>query len=130
MTDQYRPPPRSWPGRFHDAFRGTWRAFRDERSLHVHLAFAVAVIVAAAVLKVSIAEWSILLLCITIVLAAEMLNTALEHLAKAIDRSENQHIGTALDIGSAAVLVAAIGAMVVGGIVFAARLAIWWNGGP
>jgi len=90
----------------------------------------VAVIVAAAVLKVSIAEWSILLLCITIVLAAEMLNTALEHLAKAIDRSENQHIGTALDIGSAAVLVAAIGAMVVGGIVFAARLAIWWNGGP
>jgi len=128
MTDEYLPN-QSWLRKFRDAFLGMFRAFRDERSFHVHLFFAVAVIVAAIVFKVSIAEWCILLLCIAVVLAAEMFNTALEHLGKAVDRSENQHIGNALDIGSAAVLVAAIGAVIVGCVVFAARLVIWWQGG-
>ena len=128
MTDEYRSPRRSWPRKFRDAFRGMFRAFRDERSFRVHLFFAVAVIVAAIVFEVSITEWCILLLCITVVFAAETFNTALEHLGKAIDRSENQHIGTALDIGSAAVLVAAIGAVIVGCVVFVARIVTWWYG--
>jgi len=130
MTDEYPSPNRSWPRKFRDAFRGMFRAFRDERSFHVHLFFTVAVIVAAIVFNVSIAEWCILMLCITVVFVAEMFNTALEHLGKAIDRSENQHIGTALDIGSAAVLVAAIGAVIVGCVVFVARVLLWWNGSP
>jgi len=106
-----------------------WSVIREERSFHVHLVFAVLVIVAAIVLQVSRTEWCILLLCITIVFAAEVFNTALEHLAKAVDRSENRHIGSALDMGSAAVLAAAIGAVVVGCVVFAARFVTWWNGG-
>lgn len=130
MTDEYRSPNRSWARKFRDAFRGMFRAFRDERSFRVHLFFAVVVIVAAIAFRVCIAEWCILLLCITIVFVAEMFNTALEHLGKAIDRSENRHIGTALDIGSAAVLVAAIGAVIVGGVVFVARLATWWYASP
>jgi diacylglycerol kinase len=105
-----------------------WLAICGERSFHVHLVFAVLVIVAATVLQVSRTDWCILLLCITIVFAAEMFNTALEHLAKAVDRSENRSIGTALEMGSAAVLLAAIGAVVVGCVVFALRFVIWWQG--
>ena len=52
------------------------------------------------------------------VLVAEMLNTAMEVLAKAVDPDVNPHVRDALDIGSAAVLLAAAGAVVVGGIVF------------
>lgn len=130
MTDEDYSPDRSWRRKFRDAFRGMFWAFRDERSFRVHLFFAVAVIVAAIVCRVSNAEWCILILCITVVFAAEMFNTALEHLGKAIDRSENQHIATALDIGSAAVLVAAIGAVIVGCIVFVAHVATWWYGSP
>ncbi len=130
MTDEDYSPDGSWRRKFRDAFRGMSRAFRDERSFHVHLFFAVAVIAAAIVCRVSNAEWCILVLCITVVFAAEMFNTALEHLAKSIDRSENQHIGTALDISSAAVLVAAIGAVVVGCIVFVVRVMACWHGSP
>lgn len=128
MSDEYRPPYRSWPRKFRDAFRAMWLAIRSESSFHVHLVFAVVVIGAATVLQVSRTEWCILLLCITIVFAAEMFNTALEYLAKAVDRSEDHHIGTALDMGSAAVLLAAIGAVAVGCIVFAMRLVAWWFG--
>lgn len=128
MIDEYHPRNRSWPRKFRDAFRSMFRAFHDERSFHVHLLFAASVVAAAVVVRVSIAEWCILLLCITVVFTAEMFNTALEHLGKAIDRSQNQHIGTALDMGSAAVLVAAIGAVIVGCLVFVVRAAAWWYG--
>jgi len=102
-----------------------WLVIRGERSFHVHLVFAALVIVTAIVLQVSRTEWCVLLLCITIVFMAETFNTALEHLAKAIDRSENPHIRTALDTGSAAVLMAAIGAVVVGCAVFAVHFVEW-----
>ena len=63
-------------------------------------------------------EWCLLLLCITIVLAAEMFNSALESLAKAVADKPDPHVGRALNIGSAAVLIAAIGAATVGAIIF------------
>ena len=46
-----------------------------------------------------------------------MVNTALETMARAITEEPNPHIGGALDIGSAAVLLSSIGAGVVGAIV-------------
>lgn len=127
MSDEYRPPHRSWPRKFRDAFRALWLVIRGESSFHVHLVFAVLAIAAAIVLQVSRTDWCILLLCITIVFAAEVFNTALEHLAKAIDRSENRHIRSALDMGSAAVLVAAIGAVIIGCVVFTMRIVSWWQ---
>ena len=58
----------------------------------------------------------------TIVLAAEMFNSALEAMARAIDTQYNRDLGDALDIASAAVLVCAVGAAAVGLIVFLHRL--------
>jgi diacylglycerol kinase len=52
-----------------------------------------------------------------------MFNSALEHMAKAVDRSENPLIAQSLDIGSAAVLMASIGASVIGALIFLARMA-------
>jgi diacylglycerol kinase len=74
-------------------------------------------------------EWCLLLLCIAVVLVAEMFNSALESMAKAITREIHPHVGNSLDIGSAAVLVASIGAAAVGTLIFSSRLAQilgWW----
>jgi len=125
MSDDYQPPKRSWPEKFAHAFHGALAGVRDQSSFAVHFVFAVAVVLAAIIFGVGRIEWCILLLCITTVMTAEMFNSALEHLAKAIDRSENSAIATALDIGSAAVLVASMGASLVGSIVFLARLFEW-----
>jgi diacylglycerol kinase len=121
--------PRSWPDKFRDAFRGLWLAVRSERSFVVHLPMVAAVGVLAFLLRVSLVEACLLGLCVAIVLAAELFNTALERLARAIDCEENDHLAAALDIASSAVLIAALGAAGVGGAIFAYRagaLAGWW----
>ena len=110
--------PRTWRRKFGDALRGCGVAVRDQRSFWVHLAFALVVPAAGVIAHLQSWQWSALCLCITLVLVAEMLNTALEALAKAVDPDVNPHLRDALDIGSAAVLLAAAGAAAVGGIVF------------
>jgi len=121
---------RSWPKKFRDAFRGVGVGVRGERSFRVHFLVAAVVVVAAVVMRVERIEWCLLVLSITVVLAAEMFNSALERMAKAITQEHHPRLADALDIGSAAVLVAAIGASVVGGIVFVHRFTILvgWRG--
>jgi diacylglycerol kinase len=113
---------RTWRHKFRDAFVGLWLAVRSERSFAVHLPMAVAVSILAGIVRVSLVEAGLLGLCVTFVLAAEMFNTALERLARAIDRKENADIAAALDMASGAVLTASFGAAFVGGAIFVNRL--------
>ena len=111
-----------WIRKFRNAFHGAWIEVCEDRSFRVHFSAAAVVIVLAAVAGVSMIEWCILLLCIATVLAAELFNSALESMSKAITDEHDPHIGAALDIGSAAVLVAAIGASIIGAVVFGRHL--------
>ena len=129
MTDPQSKPRHTWVAKFRDAFAGVWLGMRGQSSFTVHLVMAAMVLVCGAAFRVSRIEWCILLLCITIVLAAEMFNSAIEWLARAIDRPNDPHVAGALDIGSAAVLLASIGAATVGTILFVFRLGVmldWW----
>ena len=120
---------RSWARKFRDAFRGLGVGVRGQSSFRVHFFFAAAVIVCAAVMRMPRVEWCVLLVCIALVLAAETFNSALELLAKAITDEHDRRLADALDIGSAAVLVASIGAAIVGSILFLHRLGVlagWW----
>jgi diacylglycerol kinase len=122
-------PERSWAAKFADAFRGVGEEIRSQRSFRVHFAMATAVILLGFALQVSLLQWCILLLCIAGVLTAEMFNTALEALARAITDQPNPHIRLALDVASAAVLIASLGAAAVGALVFLNRLGAifgWW----
>jgi diacylglycerol kinase len=115
--------PESWPRKFRLAFSGMLHAFIRQRSFWVHLPMAVAVIVGATLHEVSRVEWAVLIVCITIVLAAELFNTALEYLAQAITDQHSEPIRRALDVASGAVLVTAIGAAAVGSLILLTRLA-------
>ncbi len=108
---------RSWPRKFRDAFRGIAVGVRGQSSFLVHAFCAVTVVVVAALANVSAWQWCVLLLCIVIVFVAEMLNSALESMAKAIDGNFHPQLRDALDTASGAVLLAAIGAVIVGSIV-------------
>jgi diacylglycerol kinase len=122
MTDQFNNRP--WRTKFRDAFRGLWLAIRSERSYRVHLPMAAAVAIVAVVLRVSLVEACLLVLCVGIVLAAETFNTALERLARAIDAGPNETLAAALDMASGAVLVASLCAAAVGGTIFVYRLVL------
>jgi diacylglycerol kinase len=114
--------PRSWFEKFRDAFRGVRSGMRGQSSFQVHIAVTLAVIVVATLLRCTLSEWCILLLCVGGVLTAEMFNSAIEHMAKAIDRNRNPELGEALDTASAAVLFACVAAAIVGAIVFIVRI--------
>ena len=120
---------RSWAKKFRDAFRGVGVGVRGQSSFRVHFFFAAAVIVCATVMRMPRVEWCVLLVCIALALAAELFNSALELLAKAITEEHDRRLADALDIGSAAVLVASLGAAIVGSILFLHRLGVlagWW----
>jgi diacylglycerol kinase len=117
--------PRSWNAKFRDALGGIWRACTREKSFAVHLPVAVLVVAAASALRVTLIEGCLLALAIALVLAAEVFNTALEHLARAIDSQENANIRLALDMASGAVLLSACGAAAVGSAVLGYRLGVW-----
>ncbi len=123
-------PDRSWRLKFNDAFRGVKRGVRGQASFFIHFFAAAAVVLAGWILNADRADWCLLLLCITLVLMAEMFNSALECAAKVIETRYNAHIRDALDIGAAAVLIASLGAAIVGTLVLGHRLGImldWWK---
>lgn len=108
---------RTWSEKFRDAFRGLGIGARGQSSFQVHMLCAAGVVAVAALTRMAAWQWSVLLLCVVVVLVAEMFNTSLEMMAKAIDVQYHPQLRDALDIASGAVLLAAIGAVVVGGIV-------------
>jgi diacylglycerol kinase len=123
------PQDRSWAKKFLDAFRGVKVGVRGQNSFIVHVIAGALVIAVAALLQVSLWEWCALILCIALVVTAEMFNSALESMAKSITDQPDPRLADALDISSAAVLIASIGATVVGLIIFGshlgARMGLW-----
>ncbi|MCA9148037.1 MAG: diacylglycerol kinase [Planctomycetales bacterium] len=129
---QSKPPikPHDWQGKFLCAFRGLRVGSRGQSSFFVHLPMSCFVLAAAAQLRVTTIEWCVLVLCITGVLSTELMNAALESMARAITDEFHPEIRDALDIAAAAVLVAAIGAVVIGTLILGFRLGVylgWWE---
>ena len=108
---------RTWARMFADALRGVGVAIAREINFAVHGTIAAAVIGVGAYVGLSLERWCLLVLCAALVFTAEMLNTAIEHLARAVTRESHPEVRDALDVASGAVLVAATGAVVIGLIV-------------
>ena len=120
----FEKPNRSWIRKFADAFAGCWVGILRQKSFLVHFVFAIAVLILGAIFRISTIEWLVVVLCITGVLVAEMLNSSVERLAKAVTDEFNDHVKDSLNIASGAVLIAALGSVVCGLVIFGPRL---WN---
>ncbi|MCE9631941.1 MAG: diacylglycerol kinase [Planctomycetia bacterium] len=120
-AEQHPAPPRSWLHKFGDAFRGLFHAVTNEWSFAAHLPVAAVAVGCAAWFRISPVEWCLVTLAIGAVLAAEVFNTSIESLAKAMETGPDPRIGVALDTASAAVLVAVGTAIVVGLVIFGPR---------
>ena len=110
---------------FSHALRGCRMFFHTENHARFHLTAGIAVVILAAVLGFSIAEWSLIVLCIGLVFATEMLNTAIERLADVIEPASDPKIGLVKDIAAGAVLIASLTAAVVGMLLFLPRVIEW-----
>lgn len=100
------------------ALRGIIAAARQERHMRIHLCFAFYVVLAGLVTGIGAQEWSVLLLCIALVISLELVNTALERLCDRVTGERDELIRQAKDCAAGAVLIAAVIAAIVGAAVF------------
>ncbi|MGZ0170033.1 MAG: diacylglycerol kinase family protein [Planctomycetales bacterium] len=107
---------------FRHAFRGLRFTFRSEANAKIHLVATVAVVSAGLYFELSANEWCCISLAIALVIASEILNTAIERLVDIVSPEHNAAAGRVKDIAAGATLGAAGCALVVGVLIFGPRL--------
>lgn len=98
---------------FKNAFAGLFYAFRTQPNFPVHLALATAAITTGLLLQISYLRLVALITMIAIVLAAEMINTAIESITDLITNEWRKEAKIAKDVSAGMVLLTAIGAITV-----------------
>ena len=106
-----------------EAIKGLKFVIQTERNMRVHLAIAVVVVLLSIILSLSKIEFALILFSIALVLVAETVNTAFELLLDYVNGAKyHDTIKMLKDIAAGGVLVAAINAVVVGGLIFGNKL--------
>ena len=100
------------------ALHGLRLVLQSGQNIKIHLVAAVAAITGGALLKIAASEWLVLLLCIGLVIALEIINTCIEQLCDFISPQYHDKIKIIKDLAAAAVLVAAITSAIIGFIIF------------
>ena len=104
------------------AFTGIKEVVSHEQNFKVHLLATFLVILFGILFKVSPIEWCVLFLTISLVLASEMLNTAMEKLCDLTHPEQNETVRIIKDVSAGMVLVCAIGAVCTGIVIFLPKL--------
>ncbi len=108
---------------FRFALAGLRELFAATPNARVHAVLSVAAVGLGFWLKISENEWLAVVGCIMLVIGLEAVNSAIENLVDLVSPGQHPLAGKAKDLAAGAVLWAAIGAAVVGGIVFLPKMA-------
>jgi diacylglycerol kinase (ATP) len=107
---------------FNFAFEGIIHVLRTQRNMRIHFAIATGVLVSALWLGVDKVELIALLLAISFVLIAEMINSALEAGIDVATTSFDPLAKLAKDIAAGAVLIATVNAVAIGYLIFSDQI--------
>jgi diacylglycerol kinase len=115
---------------FYNAFRGIGQVVRRQRNARIHALAAALALLMAAILKIGLLEWALLVIVIILVWSAELMNSAIEAAVDLAQPKLHPMARLAKDAAAGAVLLAALAALLVGGIIFLPRLAPLLLGKP
>ena len=105
------------------ALTGILTAFKEEKNMRSHVLSALAAIIAGLIFRISATEWLLLLLSIFLVIAFEIMNSAVENV---VDLASDYHFSmrakNAKDMAAGAVLVVSGFAVITGLIIFLPKL--------
>jgi diacylglycerol kinase len=107
---------------FSYAFQGLWYLLRTQRNAQIHCLVALCAIALGVLLGLARWEWLVLTLTITLVLAAEGVNTAIEATVDLATSARHPLAKIAKDVAAGTVLLCAMGAVVVGCLIFLPHL--------
>jgi diacylglycerol kinase len=105
------------------AFEGIFTCFKRERNMKIHTAATVLVILFGFLFRISAWEWCICLVLFALVMALEMVNTAVESVVDLVTEERHPLAKIAKDTAAGAVLIAAIFSVVIAGIIFLPKMA-------
>ena len=100
------------------ALAGIAFMLRTQHNAWLHLAATVAVCVLGFVLRISSEDWRWIVVAVLLVWVSEAVNTAFEHLCDVVSPEFHTSVKRSKDIAAAAVLITAIGAAVLGALIF------------
>ena len=106
------------------AFRGMILLLGREASIQVQAVIALLMTVLGFVVGLSATEWMIQCLTIGLVMGIEGMNTAVEELADFVHPEQHPRIGFVKDVAAGAVFIAALIAVVVGGILYFPKIGL------
>ncbi len=107
------------------ALLGIKQVIKRERNFKIHLLAAILAIAAGVYFGISKTEWLVLILTISLVLSAEIFNSAIEDICNLLNRKLNLGFSETTDIrnfSAGAVLVLAISALFLGFLIFSPAL--------
>lgn len=103
---------------FKYAFSGLKYGFINTKNLHIDLLFIIAVIICGFVFNICLVEWTILILCISLVVSLELVNTAIEEVVNLASPDVHPLAKASKDVAAGAVLLSAIMTAIIGIIIF------------
>lgn len=87
---------------------GLCNAYQNEQSLLLHAVCTIGIVILGFLLKISFNEWAVVVIALVIVLAVELLNTAIEAAVDLVTKEIHPLAKVAKDCGSAAAFVSSI----------------------
>ncbi len=104
------------------ALNGVLFFFRTERNGKIELVITVLTLGMSYWLRISLLELTVLLLCIALIIAGEMINTSIERVCNYMTLDHHPEIGRIKDLAAGAVLILSVFAGVIGLIVFVPKI--------
>lgn len=100
------------------SFAGLKHAWAFDQNIRIHTFIAVIVLVLSFILGISSTEKVVIGLTILLVVAAEMINTAIESMVDLITKEHREEARIAKDVSSGMVFITAAGSVVIGLYIF------------
>ena len=123
-----RPRRSDWRRHLIDVERGMSQGMKRESTLYAYM-FALTIVVGSAfVLGLTLMQWTVLIVCSTMVLSAELFSMALRAIRPLLKTESLKEANDAIRMGSAAVFSTVVGAVAVIGLMFVQRILEMWNG--
>lgn len=104
------------------AWNGLKVLVKEEHNFRIHIVVTIGVVIFAILLKISVYEWIAIMLAIGLVIATEIMNSAIENMADFVSPEKHEMVKKIKDISAAGVLICAVVTLLVGLIIFLPKI--------
>lgn len=101
---------------------GLVNAYQNEQSLWLHAMCTILIVILGFALQISFIQWAIIVIALVVVLAVELLNTAIEATVDLVTKEIHPLAKIAKDCGSAAAFVSSIMAFIICCFIFIPKI--------